>query len=206
MTESVPSSFDIHFSRQKIEMHRRLVNEAVSERTGVTEYADSQSGVRIVTIPVLSEQSDMHRVLTQKRVPVFPVMAMDDRNLLLQVPNDARTIHGALRFITRDVAHYSEIFTEIGQVLGRCVLNRVGVPVSQDDRTILGGIAFSVDNESVLGSNIHLLPPYAFSTELSQQDSLALISQELNRSDHVTQAIADEFVRATSQGWEHVRA
>lgn len=204
MTEHLkPERPEMHPARLSIETHRHLVSDDTREHSGVMEYFDNISGHRVLTIPRLSESASLHRELVNKRVPVYPVIATDDRNLLLDVPNDARTVQSSVRFIARDVAHYKEIFTQVGAVLGRCMLNGFGVPGRRVERSILGSIAFSLDDAEVFGGNVHLLPPYAFDTDTSKMDEIRSIEQELVQSPYVSQAVARELITATSLGWEY---
>lgn len=206
MTEFAQTPNDHSLERQPIEAHRRLISAAESYRSGVREYADNTAGKRLMSIPSESEQSQIHNKLSRYGVPVFPVIATDDRNLLLEIPSDARTIQKSLRFIARDPEHYSEIFHEIGIVLGRCALARVGLPVADNERTMLGGIAFSASSDQPLGSAIYLLPPYNLDKTVTKHDEMALLRSELVSSPDVTPVIANSLIYATSSGWEHVRS
>ena len=192
--------------RLSIDMHRHLINDATKENTGVMEYFDTFSGKRVLTIPRLSHDAVLHQELIDKRIPVYPRLALDDRNMLLDVPNDARTIQSNLRFIARDVLHYKEIFTQIGEVLGRCAVNRIGLPDQRIGRTMLSGIAFSYDEADSFGGNVHLLPPYTLNPELDKTAEFTLLRSELIASEYISPAIADELVRATNEGWESVRS
>lgn len=207
MSERSPQQPETSFdtSRLRIELHRRLINDDIRERTGVMEYADMKSGKRILTIPRLSKQVAIHDSLQQKRVPVYPILGRDSRNVLLNIPNDARTIQGSLKFIARDVIHYSEIFTQIGETLGRCAVSGLGLPEPQLSRSVLGGIAFSLNEDETFGGNVHLLPPYALSLELDKAQELNVIRNELQGSGYIKHPVADELIRAASSGWESVR-
>lgn len=206
MTEQMNGHGDVYPERLRIDTHRHLISDATREQSGVMEYFDAISDQRVLTIPRLSEDARMHRELQQKRIPVYSVLTEDSNNLLLHIPNDARTVQSSVRFIARDVLRYKEIFTQVGEVLGRCALNGFGLPGKRVERSVLASIAFSLDNAESFGGNVHLLPPYAFDEGRTKTEELHSLEDELRQSPYISPAVARELVVATSVGWEHARA
>jgi hypothetical protein len=195
-------------NRVKIEAHRRLVSEAILETTGISEYSDSRSGQRIMTIPRFSEHARIHHQLLTRHIQVFPVLKTDrhEDNVLLAVPNDARTIEQSARFIARDVLGYDEIFTQIGEVLGRLAANKLGQPKRMLGRTILGGVAFSLSDSEAFGGNVHLIPPYSFDQGASKADIMKSIHTELLETEEIKRPVADALITVASMGWNSVRS
>lgn len=198
-----PMHDEIHPERLRIDTHRHLISDETRESSGVGEYFDVVSHQRVLAIPRLTEDARLHAKLAERRVPVYPIVREDAQNLLLLVPNDARSVESSVRFIARDVLHYKEIFTQLGEVLGRCALNGVGLPGKRAERTVLGGVAFSLDTEETFGGSVHLLPPYALDERKSKSDMLRELENELRASPHVSPAVAKELRVAASMGWEH---
>ncbi len=198
--------FSFKQSRLEVEPHRRLVSLATRSAFDIVEYADKSAGKRILTLPSASEQAHLHSLLQEKRVPVFKKIAVHEQNLLLDVPADARTVRDSLKFIARDVLGYKEIFSQIGIVLGRCAVSGFGLPDKGDHRSVLEGIAFTLNNTESFGGNVQFVPPYSFSTELNKSDELEIIRNELIASNYISGGAADELIRATSLGWENVRS
>lgn len=198
-----PSHGEIHPERLRIDAHRHLISDETRELSGVGEYFDAISNQRVLTIPRRTEDARLHVELTEKHIPVYPTQQKDAHNLLLVIPNTARTVESSVRFITRDVMHYKEIFTQLGEVLGRCAVNGFGLPGKRVERSILGSVAFSLDTEEIFGGTVHLLPPYAFDRGKTKADELREIEDELRASPYVTPAVAKELRAAASMGWEH---
>lgn len=198
---------DFNPDRLRIEAHRRLVSETIRENTGISEYSDVRSGQRVMTIPRFSEHARIHHQLLDRHIQVFPVLKTDrlEGSVLLAVPSDARSIEQSARFIARDVLGYDEIFTQIGEVLGRLAVNKIGQPQKVLGRTILSGIAFSLSDSEAFGGNVHLVPPYSFDTGMTKADIMKTIHTELLDTKEVKRPVADALISVASMGWNSVR-
>ncbi len=189
----------------QIEPHRHLIDDKVWKQTGITEYFDTTSQKRIMTLPRDSESAALHGQLVDKRISVYPMFGADNQSILLGVPNDSRTVQSSLRFIARDVVRYKEIFTQVGNVLGRCALYGLGLPGRTIERPVLASVAFSLNTTETFGGNVHLLPPYSFEHAKSKTEELQELRRELVASSYISSAVASELIAATSLGWEHAR-
>lgn len=191
------------FGEMPLDSHRRLILES---QGGMREYA--REGRRLLELSIGSPDFALHQRLEERGVPVLPLLhAGENRGKAdLLVPNEARTVQATLKFIARDIEGYKPVFAMVGNVLGRCEINGFGLPVAQEEQTILRSMAYSIDpNDEDFGGGVRLFPPYNFSHEASKTSTLDSIKHELMDSGYLNAPATDELIRITSVAWNDVR-
>jgi hypothetical protein len=189
-----------------IERNRRLLPANITEKYGMAEYSDPSTGRRLLAVPRQSEQARLHQALSEKYIPVFPFVDTTATNMFLSVPGDARSLHGSLRFIARDLLHYGEMFYQLGEILGRCQASHLGLPRADERATILEGIVYSSSDTDAYGGAIHLAPPYELAQQLSKPEELRLIQDELVGSEYFKETEVSHLLQKINEGWNHVRS
>lgn len=207
MSEAFPLSPTPEGRYRAIEPNRRLISPALGAAYGIEELSDLQTGKRLLRIPRTSAQTRLHEQLSEHFIPVFPVTEADADTVALSLPGDARTLQDSLRFIARDVLHYSEVFHQLGEVLGRSQAAGFGVLSGGEERSLLAGAVYSSSSSEAYGSAVHLSPPYLLTTDRSKTEELALLREELvNSRTFDGLPMVDHLVHAASEGWNSVRA
>jgi hypothetical protein len=191
-------------SELPVDSHRRLVQEGIST---MREFATSTDR-RLIELSLSSHDFLMHQQLAARDIPVLPLVQANEQTgkARLLVPNEARTVHATLRFIARDIEGYKPIFAMVGDLLGRCEINNFGLPLPQENQSILSSMAYSIDpNDDEFGALVRLFPPYNFSRDVTKATTLDTVRQELEASGHLNGPATNELIRITSVAWNAVR-
>jgi hypothetical protein len=201
--EQLPIGFDRH----ELDPSRRLLNPGIARRVGFEEFYDVAIGSRVISMPQGGQEARYHEELHEERLPVFSGMYRDE-GLFLLVPEATRTLHKALPLISRDLKSYGEIFFELGRAMGQLDGSSFGLPESFSDRSILDGIAFSLDDSAAYGGRIYLIPPYRLdpmkpSDRVVHRDQVVdAVYEELRHSRYLSQEAALRLTEMMVTGWQ----
>jgi hypothetical protein len=212
MNESEPNQFpeanqlpshtvEVHIG---VEPNRRLISPEVAQTEHVEEYIDSVSRERLIALDESDESVALHQHLARRGVPVFPVVRAEQGKILLDVPAEARTVLGSMRFFSRDVIGYAPTFRQLGDLMARLQATGFGLPVATRSRTVLEGLAVAAD-ENRYGSGLTLVPPYEFNRLGTKRELLETLGGEVIASGYFTPAQRDFLLRQVDGGWDEFR-
>lgn len=203
MSENIPAD-DPYQERLEVETNRRLLSIGQAARLGFEEYVDTKLNLRIISLPVDSDQEptpvELHYMLRDKDLPVFPAMYRDDR-LLLKIPEGTRPLPSLLKFIARDIPNYGNVFHELGGILHQMHAAGIGLPSKQLNRAILDNFAFVTDDSDEYGGTIYLTPPYQVNLSGGIDQEIDDLQVELIESMLFTETEVAELLGKTLVGW-----
>lgn len=165
--------------RTDIDSRRRLV--PTNDIFGIREFYDNSLDSIVIALPVGSEQATVYENLLVHNLPVFSG-TYSDKDLILSVPSGTRLLSQELKFLSRDIPNYSEIFVKFGETLREINRAGLGLPVSKTGRPLLANFAFSPAGKDTDGGIIFLSPPYELDTNVSINHELDLVNKELDHS------------------------
>lgn len=180
-----------------IEPNRRLIKPGFDE--SITEYIDTDLGMRVIAIRADSEQAEIHEHLQREGLPVY-LADYEETRLRLFVPDGTRLLRRQLRFIARDIPNYGQIFSNLGSLLMRIYDSGVGLPEAYPARPLLDSFAYS-DDSNIYGGKMFLTPPYKLNDHISINQVLGQINTELYRADVFESTEVEGLMERIEQGW-----
>ena len=200
----LPQSASHEPEKVPIELNRRLISTRLGSTTRLMEYYDRNRQARIIAIPRSSDELRQHEILSKTQMPLFSSEYDSEGNCLLYIPAGTRTIRQSLKFISRDIKSYGSIFYQLGQMIRQAHDYGFGMLASSTERTILDGVAFSLDDSVEYGGAIHLVPPYSFDQVTSFERELDALNTELVDSQYFSGEESDRLLEMTRVGYENL--
>lgn len=176
MSESFPRS---NSSETSIESNRLLLLRGGSN--GMREFFDKALMSRVIVMPKESNQASMYENMLIKRLPVFSGVYRDDE-LLLTVPDDARSLRRQLKFVARDIPNYGYIFNKLGITLSAVNRSGLGLPEPSANRPLLANFAFSSIEQDEADGNVYIVPPFNLNPNITIDKELLFVRRELEHS------------------------
>ena len=165
-----------------IEINRRLIT---ADSTGViNEFYSTVSGERAIWLKAQNEDVQTHTELLESRLPVFSARFEDNGDCLLHVPNGASRVSQLLKFISRDIDGYGEIFEQIGRLNKRLDDQGFGYVSFKKGHSVLDALAYANTGEDGYGGAVFLIPPYSFNKLISTQVSMDHMANDLEQSGY----------------------
>lgn len=145
----------------------------------------------------------MHNELTLADVATFSTIYLAGGGAELIVPTGSMTIRQALKSVSKDFPAYKHIFQQIGGIVRSADEAGFGVPARLQKRSLLGGLAFSLSDDSAYGSAVRLTPPYAFDPSADLLDYLSMMGEEVGQSQFFGgKQQVDEVVLTVAEGYD----
>ncbi len=183
-----------------VERSKRLIKDSPATQGRVVEFYSSLVGGRLLAMALGSSDSQVHREMAERGMPVFAEYQQVGEELhLLGVPFGTRLLGSSLWSMAGDLHRYIGLFSSIVDTQRLQHQNELGVFVASEDVRLLDHFAFAPDNAAPGGQRILLVPPYDIAPDATPETFAAALLGELQETGVFSELQVD-FLRLALVG------
>lgn len=182
---------------QEITTPFRLLSMQNQEQIG--EFYSQKLESHLIIFDESGNIAKSHDLLSERTNYVFPDIRVGEQ-ILLVVPEGARTLSSIAPLVSRNIQEYSIIFKQLGRTLRTLDDAHVGLP----NKDILGSFAFAADPDSPTGAKVFFVPPYERHIDTGLDEIVDTVFQELTGEHVLAEQAAELIISNVKGGWNEI--